>query len=50
MNLLVTANVAPRLMIIVTMKMEAVRFSETSVLTRAIPSHIPEDGILSVAC
>jgi hypothetical protein len=29
-----------------TLKMEATRFSETSVLTRPIRLHIPEDGIL----
>jgi hypothetical protein len=30
------------------MMMEAIRFSETSVLTRATRRHIPEDGILHV--
>jgi hypothetical protein len=40
MQLLVTANV-PSSLIIFAQKMEAIRSSETSVLTRATPRHIP---------
>jgi hypothetical protein len=45
-RLLVTANVVPRSPILVTLKMEAIRASETSVLIRAKRCTIPEDGIL----
>jgi hypothetical protein len=44
--LLVTANVVPSSAILVTLMMEAIRSSETSILTRVIKRHIPNDGIL----
>jgi hypothetical protein len=43
--LLVTANV-PSSLIFVTLIMEAIRFSETSALTRVTRRNIPGDGIL----
>jgi hypothetical protein len=45
-RLLVTANVVPSSPILVTLLMEELSASETSVLTRAIWRNIPEDGIL----
>jgi hypothetical protein len=45
-QLLVTANIVPSSPILVTMMMEVVSSSETSVLIRAIWQNIPEDGIL----
>jgi hypothetical protein len=40
-RLLVTACVAPSSLIFITLMMEALRSSETSILTRAIRRHIP---------
>jgi hypothetical protein len=45
-RLLVTANIVPSSPILVTLMMEALGFSETSLLPRATRRHIPEHGIL----
>jgi hypothetical protein len=44
--LLIIANVAPSLPILVTLKMEVICYSETFVVTRATQRNISEDGIL----
>jgi hypothetical protein len=46
LRFLVTANVDPRSSVPVTLIMEALRFPETSVLTRTTRRNIPEDNIL----
>jgi hypothetical protein len=43
--MLVSASIVPSSQFLVTLMMEAIRSSETSVLTRATQRHIPEDVI-----
>jgi hypothetical protein len=46
LRLLFTANVIPSSHILLTLMMEAILSSETSVLPRVTRRYIPEDGIL----
>jgi hypothetical protein len=48
LRLLVTANIVPSSPILVTLMLEMIHSSETSVLTRATRRHIPDDGIPQV--
>jgi hypothetical protein len=49
LRLLITANVVPNSPILVTLTVEALRSSETSVLTRVTWRNSPEDGILHLS-
>jgi hypothetical protein len=46
LELLATADIVHISLILFTLVMEAIRSSETSILTRATQRSIPEDGIL----
>jgi hypothetical protein len=48
LQLVVTADVVPRSLILFTLMMKAIRSSETLVGTRATRRHIPEDGIFRI--
>jgi hypothetical protein len=47
LRLLVTANIVPNSPIFVTLMIEAIRFSESTVITIAARRNIPKDGILN---
>jgi hypothetical protein len=47
-HVLVTVNFAPSSVMLLTLVVEAIHSSETSVLTRATRSHITEDGIVQI--
>jgi hypothetical protein len=49
LQLLVIANVVPSSLIPFNLMTEAIRSSETSVLTRATRRHIAEDGVLQAS-
>jgi hypothetical protein len=46
LRLLATANVVPSSPIFISLMMEVIRSSETSILPRATPRNIPQDGIV----
>jgi hypothetical protein len=50
LRLLVTANAVSSLPILVSLIIDAIRSTETSVLTRATRPNIPEDGTLNSHC
>jgi hypothetical protein len=50
LQLLVTADVVPSSLILFGLMIEAIRSSETSVLTRTSRNYIPDDAILNEEC
>jgi hypothetical protein len=50
LQLLISANVDPNSLVLVTLMIEAIHFSESSTLTRTTRSHIPEDVIIHSQC